>query len=140
MSRVGFNRPKLILSMCVFGPRNSAYAFWHTADIQTDDIYMLLYHGKSRLNTQVWGSLCSPNYSYKFFSSLQGERAHSLYFWSFQKQNREEGETEQKQQIYQFTQGYNILHRLQVHHLTLTFIIHNNEHYIYIHTHIYELL
>ena len=34
------------------------------------------------------------------------------------------GGTEQ-QQTYQFTQGYNILHRLQVHHLTLTFIIHN---------------
>ena len=27
----------------------------------------------------------------------------------------EEGETEQQQQTYQFTQGYNILHRLQVH-------------------------
>ena len=25
----------------------------------------------------------------------------------------------------QFTQGYNILHKLQVHHLILTFIIHN---------------
>ena len=46
--------------------------------------------------------------------------------WSFPKHNREgEGETEQQQQqTYQFTQGYNILHRLQVHHLTLTFIIH----------------
>ena len=52
-----------------------------------------------------------------------------LYFLyvRFQKQNRkevEEWETVQ-QQTYQFTQGYNILHRLQVHHLTLTFIIHN---------------
>ena len=37
----------------------------------------------------------------------------------------EEGETEQQQQTYQFTQGYNILHRLQVYHLTLTFIIPN---------------
>ena len=36
---------------------------------------------------------------------IQGERALSLYFWSFQKQNREEGGTEQQQQqIYQFTQ------------------------------------
>ena len=65
-------------------------------------------------------------------------RAHSLYFWSFQKQNREDEGTEQQQQTYQFTQGYNILHRLQVHHLTLTFIIHNKiniyQHYIYIHT------
>ena len=34
---------------------------------------------------------------------LQGKRAHSLYFWSFQKQNREEGEEEQKQQTYHFT-------------------------------------
>ena len=30
----------------------------------------------------------------------------------------------EQQQTYQFTQGYNILHKLQVHHLTL-FIIHN---------------
>ena len=37
-------------------------------------------------------------------------------------------ETEQ-QQIYRFTQGYSNLHILQVHHLTLTFIIHNK--YIY---------
>ena len=35
------------------------------------------------------------------------------------------GGTEQQQQTYQFTQGYNILHRLQVNHITLTFIIHN---------------
>ena len=68
---------------------------------------------------------------------LQGKRAHSLYFWSFQKQkqNREEGGTKQKQQTYQFTQSYNNLHRLQVHHLTLTFIVNT----IYIHTYIYEL-
>ena len=37
-------------------------------------------------------------------------------------EEEEEGETEQQQQ---FTKGCNILHRLQVHHLTLTFIIHN---------------
>ena len=48
---------------------------------------------------------------------LQGERPRSLYFWSFQQQNREEGGTEQ--QTYQFTQCYNILHRLQVHHLII---------------------
>ena len=59
--------------------------------------------------------------------------------WSFQKQTRKEEETEQ-QQTYQFTQGYNILHRLQVHHLTLTFIIHNkyNINTIF-NIHIYEL-
>ena len=50
---------------------------------------------------------------------IQGERAHFLYFLEFSKS------TEQQQQTYQFTQGYNILHRLQVHHLTLIFIIHN---------------
>ena len=37
----------------------------------------------------------------------------------------EEGVTEQIKQAYQFTQGYNILHRLQVHHQILTFIINN---------------
>ena len=60
--------------------------------------------------------------------------------WRFQKQNRkeeeEEGETEQQQQqTYQFTKGYNILHRLQVHHLTLTF---KYQHYILIHK--YDML
>ena len=44
----------------------------------------------------------------------------------------EEGETEQ-QQAYQFTQGYNILHSLQVHHLTQTFIIHNKYISTYLH-------
>ena len=68
---------------------------------------------------------------------LQGERGHSSYFRCFQKQNREEGETEYKQQAYQFTQGYNILHRLQVHHPFLTFIIHNKYIHTYIHTYIY---
>ena len=56
---------------------------------------------------------------------LLGERAYSLKKkivctlrgWSFQKQNRKEGETEQ-QQTYQFTKGYSNFHRLQVHHLT----------------------
>ena len=62
----------------------------------------------------------------------------------FQKQNRkeEEGKTEQQQQNYQFIQGYNILHRLQVHDLTLTFIIHNKNIstlylYTYIHIHVF---
>ena len=56
--------------------------------------------------------------------------------WSLQKHNRKEkekeGATEQQQQTYQFTQGYNIFHRLQVHHLTLTIVIHKYEHYIWI--------
>ena len=58
MSPVGFYRPILTLSMRAFGPRNSAYAFWTTTDIPT-----YIYHAKSRLNTPVWGSLRSPNYS-----------------------------------------------------------------------------
>ena len=75
---------------------------------------------------------------------LQGERVHSLKFLyvvrmyvTFQKQNRkekEEKETKQQQQPYKFTQSYNILHRLQVHHLSLTFIMHNK--CIYINTYI----
>ena len=28
--KVGFNRPKMTLSMRVFGPRNSAHVFWHS--------------------------------------------------------------------------------------------------------------
>ena len=55
VSQVCFNRPKLTLSMRVFGqvilcahfgPRRHTY----------------IYHVKSRLNTPVWGSLRSPNY------------------------------------------------------------------------------
>ena len=67
---------------------------------------------------------------------LQGERTHSLYFLSFQDQNREVCGQNNNNKTYQFTQGYNILHRLQVHHLTLTFIIHN-KYIIYIHTYIH---
>ena len=49
-------------------------------------------------------------------------RASSFLVVVFIHVNREEeGETEQQQ----FTKGCNILHRLQVHHLTLIFIIHN---------------
>ena len=47
----------------------------------------------------------------------------------------------EQQQTCQFTQGYNILHRLQVHHLTLTVIIHNK--YIstlYVHTYIHTYI
>ena len=49
------------------------------------------------------------------------------------KEEGEEGETEQ------FTKGCNILHRLQVYHLTLTFIIHNkytSTLYLYTYMHI----
>ena len=57
---------------------------------------------------------------------ITGQARSFLLFLEFQKKkNREDGVTEQNQKAYQFTQGYNILHRLKVHHLTRTFIIHN---------------
>ena len=40
-----------------------------------------------------------------------------LVFLEFLK-TKHRGEGTEQQQTYQFTQGYNILHRLQVHHLT----------------------
>ena len=62
-------------------------------------------------------------------------RASSFLVVVFIHVNRkeEEGETEQ------FTKGCNILHRLQVYHLTLTFIIHNkytSTLYLYTYMHI----
>ena len=65
-------------------------------------------------------------------------RASSFLVVVFIHVNRkeEEGETEQQQQ---FTKGCNILHRLQVYHLTLTFIIHNkytSTLYLYTYMHI----
>ena len=44
-----------------------------------------------------------------------------VVFIHVNRKEEEEGETEQQQ----FTKGCNILHRLQVNHLTLTLIIHN---------------
>ena len=64
----------------------------------------------------------------------------TLRGWRFQNQNRKEEEETEQQQTYQFTQGYNTLHWLQVHHLTLTFIIHNqyiSALYLYTYKHIY---
>ena len=59
------------------------------------------------------------------------------------RKEEEEGETEQQLLSYQFTHCYITLHRLQVHNLTLTFIIHNryniNTLFIYIHTNNHEL-
>ena len=71
---------------------------------------------------------------------LQGKRAHSLYFFRIHvnRKEEEEGETEQQQQTYQFTKGCNILHRQQVHHLTLTFIICNK--YIISTLHLYTYI
>ena len=68
MLLIGFYRPILTLSMRAFGPRNSAYAFLDH-DRHTD-IYIYIYHAKSRLNTPVWGSLRSPNYSLWNYSTL----------------------------------------------------------------------
>ena len=53
-------------------------------------------------------------------------------FLKFKKQNREEGETEYKQQAYQFTQGYKTTSTPPNPNLYHT-------HIIYIHTYIYEL-
>ena len=39
----------------------------------------------------------------------------------------------EQQQTYQIIHSYNILHRLQEHHLTQTVIIHKYQHYIYTH-------
>ena len=69
-------------------------------------------------------------------------RASSFLVVVFIHVNRkeEEGETEQQQQ---FTKGCNILQRLQVYHLTLTFIIHNKYTstllFIYIHAYTYMI-
>ena len=49
-------------------------------------------------------------------------RASSFLVVVFMHVNRKE---EEEWQTEQFTKGCNILHRLQVYHLTLTFIIHN---------------
>ena len=59
-----------------------------------------------------------------------------VVFIHVNRKEEEEGETEQQQQ---FTKGCNILHRLQVYHLTLTFIIHNkytSTLYLYTYMHI----
>ena len=58
-----------------------------------------------------------------------------VVFIHVNRKEEEETETEQQQQ---FTKGCNILHRLQVYHLTLTsYTINIHQHYIYIHTCIY---
>ena len=46
---------------------------------------------------------------------ITGRASSFLVFLEFKKKDREEVGTEQHQQTYQFPQGYNILHRLQVH-------------------------
>ena len=64
MNKTGsFKRPKLTLSIRMFGPRNSAYAFWHMVDICIRTYrHIYVYHAKSQLNSPLWGSLRSPNY------------------------------------------------------------------------------
>ena len=65
--------------------------------------------------------------------TFQGERAHFLLlFLHVNRKEEEEGETEQ------FTKGCDIIHKLQVYYLTLTFI--NNKYtstlYLYTYMHI----
>ena len=60
-----------------------------------------------------------------------------VVFIHVNRKEEEEGETEQQQ----FTKGCNILHRLQVYHLTLTFIMHNkytSTLYLYTYMHIHD--
>ena len=64
-----------------------------------------------------------------------------VVFIHVNRKEEEEGEPEQ----HQFTKGCNILHRLQVYHLTLTFIIHNKYTstlylYTYMHIHMITLI
>ena len=49
----------------------------------------------------------------------------------FQKQNRKEEERQNNNRPIKLPKSYNILHRLLVHHLTLTVIIHINTIFIY---------
>ena len=62
-----------------------------------------------------------------------------VVFIHVNRKEEEEGQTEQQQ----FTKGCNILHRLQVYHLTLTFIIHNkytSTLYLYTYMHTYNIM
>ena len=63
------------------------------------------------------------------------ERAR-LFLLVFKNKIERRGRQNKNKQAYQFTQCYNILHRLQVHHPILTLIIHD-KYIIYIHTYIY---
>ena len=74
-------------------------------------------HGKGRISKKSIAKIMMPN---KNKNKNQVEKT----WFPLHVNRKEEGETEQEQ-TYQFTQGYNILHILRVHHLTLTFIIHN---------------
>ena len=70
---------------------------------------------------------------------ITGRASSFLVFLEFSKNKRESVERT-KQQTNQFTQGYNILHRLQLHHLTLTFIIHNKYLYEYYYLYTYIVI
>ena len=77
---------------------------------------------------------------------ITGRASSFLVFLEFSTKNKRVGGTKHNNRLINLhkviAQGYNILHRLQVHHLTITFTMHNinniYEHYIYIHTYIYE--
>ena len=68
---------------------------------------------------------------------LQGEQAHSLNLLSFQDQNREVGGQINNNRPINLLKV--IIFSLQVHHLTLTFIIHN-KYITYIHTYIHTYI
>ena len=70
---------------------------------------------------------------------ITGRASSFLVFLSFQDQNREVGGQNNNNRLINLLKVYNILHRPQVHHLTLTFIIHN-KYIIYIHTYIYTYM
>ena len=72
------------------GLRNSAYAVNLTYDRHTDNI---IYISREISIEHPSVGLASLAQLEKWFP-LQGERGHSSYFRFFQKQNREEGETE----------------------------------------------
>ena len=93
----------------MFGPRHSTHAFWHTYflfgfPVDKQHTYNV-YHTQSQLKKA-------------------SEIIPRIFCMLFYRKEDEEWEREQ-QQTYHFTQGYNILHRLRIHYLTLTFIIHN---------------
>ena len=64
--------------------------------------------------------------------AVQASSLLVFFCMNVNRKEEEEWDTGQQQQTYQFTQNNNIIHRLQVEHPTLTFIIHNK--YIYIST------
>ena len=55
----------------------------------------------------------SPDFNTRKMVPITGRARSFLLFLDFQKQNREEGVTEENQQSYQFSQGCNILAQIK---------------------------